>query len=312
MKLHIRTTLLYYLIFFVLVALVYHPVYRFDFLTSWDDQLFVTNFYTEDGFQASNLSAIFTEFYRGQYAPLNQLHYTALYHIFGYHQGAFHIASLLIHFLNTVLVYRFSMAVWRRLGLQTTLKLSIRRLGFLTAVLFAVLPINVEPVAWVSASKVLIYAFFYLLSLLLYSHYLDSGKSVYYYAVLVAYLLSFFGKEQAVSLPLALFLLDWLWNRNLWEKNVWLEKIPVFILSVLFGLITIESQGFQDTVRSFILGISACLWGSIPWSNISPNAFSPLTFPTSIRFLFKMGILFPGGCGYRCYLFHLSHGTSFC
>lgn len=192
MKLHIRTTLLYYLIFFVLVALVYHPVYRFDFLTSWDDQLFVTNFYTEDGFQASNLSAIFTEFYRGQYAPLNQLHYTALYHIFGYHQGAFHIASLLIHFLNTVLVYRFSMAVWRRLGLQAISKLSIQRLGFLTAVLFAVFPVNVEPVAWVSASKVLIYAFFYLLSLLLYSHYLDSGKSVYYYAVLVAYLLSFF------------------------------------------------------------------------------------------------------------------------
>lgn len=67
----------------------------------------------------------------------------------------------------------------------------------------------------------------------------------------MAYLLSFFGKEQAVSLPLALVLLDGLWNRNLRDKDVWLEKIPFLILSVLFGLITIESQGLQDVQRSF-------------------------------------------------------------
>ena len=53
----------------------------------------------------------------------------------------------------------------------------------------------------------------------------------------------FWGKEQAVTFPLALLVVDWFTNRNLKSSVVWSEKMSFFILAFLFGAITILSQG---------------------------------------------------------------------
>lgn len=233
-------------IFCILIFFVYYNVVFADFLYGWDDQWFVTNYYTENGINGSNLFAIFTEFYRGQYAPVNQLYYTTLYWVFGYDKIIFHIGSVLIHLFNTILVYQFSKRIFNYPRLNI-FKIS----PVLTASLFAIMPINVEPVAWVSASKVIIYAFFYLIAINLYIKYINTNAGKYYLFTMLAFLLSFFAKEQAVTLPLTLVLLDWFLDRNLINKDVWLEKLPFFILSILFGLATIESQEIQDNTRNF-------------------------------------------------------------
>lgn len=230
----------------ILIIAIYFQVVHFDFLNAWDDQWFVTNYYTEDGLNWKNISAIFTEYYKGQYAPINQLYYTGLYYIFGYNKLIFHVASLVIHLLNTLLVYNFSKKIIKADHIH-----SKEWLPVFIASLFAILPINVEPVAWVSASKVLIYAFFYLLSLNLYLKYFDLQKGKYFLLTIATFILSFFAKEQAVTLPLALVAIDWIKGRDLKNKDVVLEKLPFFILSLLFGLVTLESQEIQDGASNF-------------------------------------------------------------
>lgn len=241
--------LLYVLILIVAIIAIYWPVYQFQFLIGWDDQWFVTNRYTEGGLNWDNISDIFTKFHYGQYAPLNQLYYTVLYGLFGYAPVYYHLAGVLIHCVNAALVYLLINSVTTRLSSLPGKR--IRQISFFTALLFAVLPINVEPVAWVSAAKVTWYALYYLLALLCYCRYLKVLKPLYYYLTLIFFACSFGAKEQAVLLPFCLLLLDYVYRRDFGNKVVWLEKAPFLVLSILFGLITIESQGIDAGARSF-------------------------------------------------------------
>ncbi len=231
------------------VVTVYWPTYRFDFLYGWDDQWFVTNNYTESGLNWQNLWDILTHFHYGQYAPLNQLYYTILYTLFGYNTGYFHIAGVCVHLANVILVYKLINTMTPAIYGED--HASYASAGFVTAFIFAVMPINVEPVAWVAASKVTIYAFCYLLSLICYSRYLILQKPRYFYLTLLFFILSFGAKEQAVTLPLCLVLFDYLFNRKLSDRMVWLEKLPFIIVTLLFGIATIQSQGIEGNAGSF-------------------------------------------------------------
>ncbi|MDR6570730.1 hypothetical protein [Chitinophaga ginsengisegetis] len=224
-------------------------MYKFDFLYGWDDQWFVTNHYTELGFSADNLYEILTNFHYGQYAPLNQLYYTLLYNLFGYNPAAFHVAGVCLHVVNIVLVYFFIDIIG-----EAVLKMprgQVKQTAFMTALLFALLPVNVEPVAWVAASKVTLYTGAYLAALICYCRYLKTDSAMPFYGTILFFILSFAAKEQAVLLPVCLLLIDYVYNRNFSKRIVWMEKLPFFILAVLFGIITIKSQGFQSGERSF-------------------------------------------------------------
>jgi len=232
------------------VWLVYWPALEFGFLIGWDDQWFVTNKYTEGGVTPNNLQAILTNFHYGQYAPINQLYYTGLYSIFGYNTEVFHFGGVMLHTLNVLLTFFFIRTILTKVGV-TFCENTTRLVPLGTAMLFAVLPFNVEPVAWVSASKVVLYALFYLLALTTYCRYLSSNEARWYYLSLVFFILSFGAKEQAVTLPLAMLLLDYFWGRHMESKVVWMEKAPFVVLALLFGLVTIDSQGIADGERLF-------------------------------------------------------------
>lgn len=235
-----RNKLFVCLLLVLTVVLVYFPVLKNDFLYLWDDQWVAINYYTQGGFNMNNLWRILTEFYHGQYAPLNELNYLVLYTAFGYNPFWFHLASLLWHVANVVLVY----LLINRLLVYSHLAEGKSRqwIAFLTAFLFGIHPLTVESTAWISASKVLIYTFYYLLALLAYLQYLQTNKARYYMATLVLFCCSFLGKEQAVTMPLCLILIDWFTGRNMKNANHWIEKIPFFALALFFGLITILSQ----------------------------------------------------------------------
>lgn len=224
----------------IVVIFVFFPVYKFDFLYGWDDQWFVLNHYTTDGFTRENCWAIMTEFYRGQYAPLNQFYYTTLYQFLEFEPVVYHLSNVALHMVNIVLVYYLIRRVCRHLGQTADLKIS--QIAFVTSLFFAILPINLEPVVWVAASKVLLYAIFYFSALRCYLKYLEENKQKYYYLTLLFFCISFGAKEQAVSLPVCLLLIDYLFKRKFNDKNLWLEKLPMLVLSLLFGLITIQSQ----------------------------------------------------------------------
>ena len=145
--------------------------------------------------------------------------------------------------MNTLLVYSFLKKIGAQLFGFPSLKNA--QIAFLAALLFSVSPVNLEAVAWVSASKVLLYALFYLLALLSYCKYIETGKQLFYYLTLILFVLSFGAKEQAVILPLGLLLMDYIYGRDFKLKVTGYEKAPFFVLAIWFGIITIESQGFN-------------------------------------------------------------------
>jgi hypothetical protein len=199
------------------VFTAYFPVLGNDFLFYWDDQWVVINSYTEGGLNGTNLLSIFTEFYHGQYAPLNELAYLILYSLFGYNPFWFHLVSVLSHTVNVLLVY---VCIKRLLELDLKIVTKYKPLtAFFTALIFAVHPFNVETVAWISASKVLVYSFFYLSAALAFLFYTKQGKLQYYFLTLFLFICSFLGKEQAVSFPLWLLLIYWLTGYDFKNKK---------------------------------------------------------------------------------------------
>jgi len=230
----------YPVLLIVSVLAVYFPILGNDFLYYWDDQWVVMNNYTISGLNGQNLWAIFSQFYHGQYAPLNESLYLILYSLFGYRPFWFHLASLLLHAANVLLVY---ICIFRLLELSKKIVAEHKQIiAFFTALIFAVHPFNVESVAWMSASKVLVYSFFYLLATYTFLIYLRRNKLQYYFWALLLFVCSFLGKEQAVSFPLWMLLIYWLTGTGFKNKKLWFAVAPFLLLSAAFGIITILSQ----------------------------------------------------------------------
>ena len=189
-----------YALLFVLPVILYISVAGHEFMKSWDDSWMVFNRHTTDGLNLQNLFAIFSETNQGQYSPINQLTYTVIYSIFGADPRAFHLASLLWHAINVCLVFAFTKTL---LGLRERENMKmVSTAAFLTALLFAVHPVNAEAVCWISASKVPTCAMFGLSGLLCYLHYIKSGGKAWFVFSIVFFVLSFGCKEQAAALPL--------------------------------------------------------------------------------------------------------------
>lgn len=273
-----------YILLITSVAAVYSTVVNHDFLYQWDDQWVVINHYTTGGLNWENLYRIFTDFYHGQYAPLNEMNYLLIHTFWGYNPVPFHLVSLLWHVANVCLAYGFVKGL---LKVGTTLPVTkITQIAFLTAFVWAVHPVNVESVAWISASKVLIYTFFYLLCLLCYLRYIESKKNKYFIAVLLFFLFSFWGKEQAVTLPLCLLLIDYWAGRDLRSKDVWMEKICFFALALLGGVVTILSQGVHSNILpySFVYRILFACYALMEY-------FVKAVLPVNLSYLYPFPVL---------------------
>jgi hypothetical protein len=221
---------------------VYCPILFNNFLFHWDDQWVVMNRYTESGLGFANIWAIFSEYYHGQYAPLNEMTYLLLYSVFGYNPFWFHFASMLIHIACVCLVFHTVRRLLVLCGDAVNNKYTI--IAFFTALIFAIHPMNVESIAWMSASKVLVYALFYFLATNMFILFLEKRKTRYYIYTLLLFACSFFGKEQAVSFPVWMVLVILILNNKnkLKKLNILWILVPFFLLSLFFGYVTMRSQ----------------------------------------------------------------------
>jgi len=220
--------------------LVFFPILSNDFLTGWDDQWMVMNNYTEGGINWKNLWAILTEYYNGQYGPVNEYQFLFLYSLFGYNPLPFHLVSLLLHIGSVCLVYIIIVRILR----QTTRVQVVNKeeIAFLTALIFAIHPMNVEAVAWISAVKIINYGFFYLAATYVYILFLEKRKIGFYILSVLLFTLSFGGKEQAVTFPVWLVMLTYILGYSLKNKKEWFALLPVFALAFFFGFVTMWSQ----------------------------------------------------------------------
>jgi tetratricopeptide (TPR) repeat protein len=207
-------------------------------ITNFDDDFYIVNNPYLKDFSWNGVNAIFSSFYQANYHPFTTMIYFFEYNWFGLNPLPYHLLNVLLHVLNVFLVFKF---VERLSGKQMT--------ALIVAVLFAVHPLHVESVAWISELKDVLYSCFFLLSMLAYLRYMKSGFQMRdYWASLLLFLASLFSKSAAVTLPLLLIAIDIYKGRKLNTKSI-LEKLPFILLSLLFGVLTMLSQKAQGSIN---------------------------------------------------------------
>lgn len=236
----------------IIAVIAFVSIIEHGFLFEWDDQWVVINRFTDAGLSLINLLEVLTRFYNGQYAPFNELNYILIHAIFGYSPMAFHVVSIMWHVANTVLLF-FVLNRLLKMIPDNPLDSQSANMAWVCTLLWTVHPVNVEPVAWISASKILVYAFYYLVALLLYLYYIVRPGVGKYISLLALFAASFLGKEQAVVLPLAFLLVDFVIKRKCGVSYLLMEKAPFLILALSFGIVTIISQGAGSGMPEYSL-----------------------------------------------------------
>lgn len=203
--------------------------------TNWDDLVYIRDNPYINSIAFDNLRAIFSSNYMGNYHPLAMLSLTIDYQIYGYNPFGFHLTNLVLHLANSWLVY---LVVNNLSGRQLVA-------GF-AGVLFGVHTLHVESVSWISERKDVLYTMFYLLAMQVYIIYTRKKEIKWLGLALFLFILSCLSKGQAVTLAPTLILVDLFLGRKWSSMQVLLEKVPFFILSMIFGIVAIRAQAGAD------------------------------------------------------------------
>jgi tetratricopeptide (TPR) repeat protein len=210
---------------------------------SLDDPGYVADNPYIKSLSAKGIKDIFTSFYNANYHPFTTLSYAIEYTLFGLNARPYHLINLLIHLLNVMLVFRLIQKIAGR-----------KDVAAITALFFAIHPMHVESVVWISERKDVLYSFFYLAGLNTYLQYVQAGadKRKWYLYTVLLFLFSLLSKSAAVTFPVMLLLFDFYYRRG-WQMKVLLEKTPFFLLSLLFGILAILSQKSAGAINADLM-----------------------------------------------------------
>ncbi len=210
-------------------------------LTNWDDAGYLLNNNLIRDLSLDGLKNIFTKPVMGNYHPFTILSYALEYNWFGLHPYPYHLDNLLLHIANTLLVYWFLLLLSKK-----------PFVAFFASIFFGLHPILVESVAWVADRKDLLYTFFYISTCIFWLYYIKN-KSIkrycLYLLVLFFTVFSLLSKPVAVTIPFSLLLIDYFESRKI-NWKLFLEKSPLFILSLAFGIIAIKIQKDTGAINS--------------------------------------------------------------
>ncbi len=214
---------------FVFTFLLYSAALKNEILIGWDDGEYLTNPAITNPGQGAG-SAIFSDFHLGMYQPLAVLSFLFNYKLAGDAAAGYIIVNILLHLLNIWLVYKLMLLWFKRF-----------ETAFIAALLFAIHPMHVEGVVWISTRSSLLYSVFFLSGLIRYEKYLSTQSAKDYTITLVLALTALFCKSMAATFPLILVVVDYFKSRKLTGKVI-AEKVPFLVLSVIFGIIAIKAS----------------------------------------------------------------------
>jgi tetratricopeptide (TPR) repeat protein len=226
--------------------LAYQPALRCGYI--WDDDVYVTQNHalrSPDGLARLWLKPGTTP----QYYPLVFTTFWAEYHLWGLRPLGYHLDNIFLHAANALLLW----CILRRLNFPAP---------WWTAALFAVHPVNVESVAWITERKNVLSAFFYFLATLAWFRFRpltdpNPPRDWRFYPLLLAlFLCALLGKTVTCSLPAALLLLLW-WKTGRIQTRDVLELSPLFALGAASGLMT-------AWMEKHFVGATGTLWTLSP------------------------------------------------
>ncbi len=233
----------------LVVAAIFWKVCRYDFIYN-DDPIYVSqNPNIQAGITLKAVKWAFTTDYAGMYHPLTWLSHMLDWDIFGNDAGGHHFTNLVFHIANTLLLFvvlaQMTHSLWQ---------------SAFVAALFALHPLHVESVAWVSERKDVLSTFFFLLTLWAYVRFVDRPQIANYLLVVVFLACGLLSKPMVVTLPFVLLLLDY-WpldrvgpKRKNTDKRyslgyLFIEKIPLFAMIFILGIVTFIAQQRGQAVR---------------------------------------------------------------
>ncbi|MBT3209334.1 MAG: tetratricopeptide repeat protein [Bacteroidetes bacterium] len=207
--------------------------------TNWDDPSYVLQNQLIRNLSFESIKKIFSSTFNGMYQPLTMLSFSIDYYFAKNQAWFYHFINIALHLINTIAVFWLCKMLFKEL-----------KIAIIVAFLFAIHPMHVESVAWITERKDLLYSLFFLLSINTYIKYLKEESKIFYFISLALFVFSLFVKSQAVTLALCIIAIDFFLDRKLFSFKVILEKAPFLILAIIFGIFTIYFSEGEETQYS--------------------------------------------------------------
>jgi len=243
------------LLLLVATLTVYGQVVRHEFVNLDDDGYVYENSHVQAGLTGKGVVWAFSTMCEGNWHPVTWLSHMLDCELFGLNAGYHHLVSVFLHILNSLLLYvilrRMTKRAWR---------------SGMVAALFALHPLHVESVAWISERKDVLSTLFFMLTLWAYGRYAECPSSKRYVPVFGFLALGLMAKPMLVTVPFVLLLLDyWPLGRFRFVENaepkralvesskrrqradatvlrLIVEKLPLFILAATSSVVTLFAQ----------------------------------------------------------------------
>lgn len=208
----------------------YTPALRSGYV--WDDDQYLTDNHLVQ--RPHGLAAVWAIWYDGQaqrlrintpqYYPLVYTSYWIEHLVWGLRPAGYHIVNVLLHAASALLIWRIA----RRLHIPA---------GWFVAAVFALHPVQVESVAWITERKNVLSGMFYLLALLAFLRSFDAGRARWYLLGLLLFMAALLSKTVTGTLPGAILLARWHQRRRIGGREVML-LMPLLILAAVAGPFT--------------------------------------------------------------------------
>src|SRR5208283_2124199 len=190
--------LIVYIALTIVTLAVFWQVNLYDFI-NFDDQVYVTqNSHIQSGISLDSFRWALSTKYFDLWHPLVWMSFMLDYKLVGLNAGGYHITNLILHILSALFLFwlfnRMTGAVWK---------------SAFVAAIFALHPLHVESVAWISERKDVLGAFFWMLTLCLYVYYTEKPVIRRYLPVLFSFACALMSKPMVMTLPIVMILLDY-------------------------------------------------------------------------------------------------------
>jgi protein O-mannosyl-transferase len=250
---------------------MYQPAWNGGFI--WDDDAYVTNnelLTAPDGLRRIWFSLDSPS----QYFPLVYSTFRIEHALWGLNPTGYHWVNLLLHIVNALLVWR----VLARLNVPG---------AWLAGAIFALHPVQVESVAWITERKNVLMGFFFLLTLLAWVAFVDERTKRpwrFYGLALILYVLALSAKTTACTLPAALLLILWLQKKAINKRRL-SQVVPFLILGIGMGLLAVWWEHYHQGTRGVLFAL-----GPIERLLIASRAvwfyLSKLIWPFNLTFIY--------------------------
>ena len=266
-----------YLLLAAIGFLIYAQLLHHQFIVYDDDAYVTENQHVKTGFTRENVIWAFTSGLTANWIPLTWLSHMLDCQLFDLKPQWHHFTNLLLHIINTLLLFavlrQMTSALWQ---------------SAFVAAAFALHPLHVESVAWVSERKDVLSALFWILTMAAYLRYVRYTSIKWYLLTLLLFAMGLMAKPMLVTLPFVLLLLDY-WPLDRFKVNgtarLIREKIPFLVLSAVSSVITFLVQQSAGAVSKI---------ESIPLLTRLANAFvSYMAYIEKMLWPSRLAVLYP-------------------